>query len=275
MIKWCSYCQRYIGDVPPFDDFNLTHGICEGCAAAAEAGAKLDHAHQLADFYGRLHRAGRGGEIPSASAVLDEGIRLGLRPVDLMMGLIQPALYSVGQSWAAGATTVAREHGFTAMAASLIVLIMQKYPEAAAYRQARRPRVLLVAADGNFHTLGVQVVELLLLLEGIPTFAVYPGVAAEDVLDLWQEVRAPVVGFSVAMPDQVLGVRRAVTRFVQACQRLPRCVLGGFPVRSGLLTDLPPPVEVMADPSALVALARSSLTAPASAGCARCAPCGA
>jgi methanogenic corrinoid protein MtbC1 len=253
VIKWCSYCQRYLGDIPPYDDFGLTHGICEACMAAHESGRRLDHAARIAEFFGRLHGAGRRGGIPSASAVLDEGVQMGLRPIDLLMGVIQPALYLVGESWAAGLTTVAREHSFTAMASSLLALVMHKYPEVTRLRQSGRPRVLLVAAEGNDHTLGVQLVELMLLLEGIPTFAVYPGIAAEDVWDLWQEVQAPVVGFSVALSSQVRGVRAAVARFMQERMAPPRFVLGGFPVRLGLRTHQELPVELMPDPRALVA----------------------
>jgi methanogenic corrinoid protein MtbC1 len=258
VIKWCAYCQRYMGDVPPYDDFNLTHGICEGCAGGRQAGPEIAAAARLADFYGRLCRAGRSGEIPQASAVLDQGIQLGLGPVELLMGLMQPALYAVGAAWAAGATTVAREHGFTEMAASLVALVMHKYPEATALRRAQRPEVLLIAADGNFHTLGIQLVEVVLLLEGIPTFAVYPGISAEDVWELWREVPAPVVGFSVALPDHVSGVDAAVGLFLQNSQTPPRFVLGGFPVRSGVRPRQELPIEVMADPRDLVTALRRS-----------------
>jgi methanogenic corrinoid protein MtbC1 len=257
VIRWCSYCQRYQGDVPPYDDFGLTHGICTECLAALDAGGGVSHAQRLAGFYGRLHTAGRRGEIPSASSVLDEGIAMGLQPIDLLMGVIQPALYSVGESWAAGEMTVAREHAFTGMASALIALVMHKCPEASAFRRSRNPRVLLVAADGNYHTLGVQLVELILLLERIPVFAVYPGIAAEEVFDLWREVRAPVVGFSVALPEQVSGVELAVARFSRECPEPPRFVMGGFPVRAGLHPHPGLSIETPSDPRVLVDMLRT------------------
>jgi hypothetical protein len=108
--------------------------------------------------------------------------------------------------------------------------------------------------DGNFHTLGVQLVELILILERVPTFAVYPGIAAEEVYPLWDKVRAPVVGFSVALPIQVRGVRVAVERFIKERVELPRFVLGGYPVRNGLHTHPELPIETMADPRALLEL---------------------
>jgi methanogenic corrinoid protein MtbC1 len=257
MIRWCSYCQRYLGDVAPFGDFALTHGICQACAVRFEAAEQFENSTPLVAFYRKLQRAGQGGELPSASAVLDEGISLGLRPLDLLIGLVQPALYHVGKMWAEGATPVACEHAFTAMASSLVALVTVKYPEAQAYRQSRSPHILLVAADGNYHTLGVQLVELMLVLEQVPTFSVYPGIAADEVLDLWKVLPAPVVGFSIALPSQLPGVRKAVERFLRECPQPPRFLLGGAPVREGLDIDPTLPIELVADPLSVMSLLRT------------------
>lgn len=31
MIKWCCYCQAYIGEKPPFNDYTFSHGVCVSC----------------------------------------------------------------------------------------------------------------------------------------------------------------------------------------------------------------------------------------------------
>jgi methanogenic corrinoid protein MtbC1 len=254
VIRWCSFCQRYLGESPPFDDYSVTHGICKPCSEAFDADDDFGRAERLVDLFRRLQAAGRGGQIPSASAVLDEGIALGLRPIDLLMGLVQPALYELGERWAAGETTVANEHAFTAMASALLALVMFKYPEAQTYRQSPTPRILLVAADGNYHTLGVQLVELILMLEHIPTFTVYPGIAADEVVELWRKTRAPVIGFSVGLPTQLSSVRDAVEAIARESSGIPpRFVVGGFPVRCGLRVHPDLPVETIHDPLALAA----------------------
>lgn len=252
MIRWCSFCQRYLGEATPFDHYDITHGMCQGCAAAFSGGHDFSRAGRLAAFYDKLRVAGRDSKIPPASAVLDEGIALGLRPIDLLMGLVQPALYQVGEGWAAGQVTVAGEHAFTAMVSALLTLVMYKYPEALAHRQSQRPRVLLVAAEGNYHTLGVQLVELILILEGIPTFTVHPGIGAAEVVQLWRTTRAPLVGFSIAQPEQLKGVQDAVAA-IAADAAPPRFVLGGFPIRSGLQVRRDLPIETLHDPLALLA----------------------
>jgi methanogenic corrinoid protein MtbC1 len=259
VIRWCSFCQCYLGEAAPFDDYAMTHGMCKACSASFAAGAEFGQAEKLVAFYRRLQLAGQGGEIPSASAVLDEGIGLGLRPIDLLMGLIQPALYQVGENWAAGRISVAGEHAFTAMASALLALVMYKYPDAQAYRQSHRPRILLVAADGNYHTLGLQLVELILILERIPTFTVYPGIVAAEVAQLWHGLRAPVIGFSVGVPAHLAGVEQAVELIAaDGGASVPRFVVGGFPVRCGSRPRVALPIEPLTDPLTLVAALRSA-----------------
>ncbi len=36
MLKWCTYCQEFQGEVPPFDTLASTHGICQNCVPHAE-----------------------------------------------------------------------------------------------------------------------------------------------------------------------------------------------------------------------------------------------
>jgi hypothetical protein len=41
MIRWCSYCQAFIGEAPPFDSIVVTHGICRACSTTLAAGDDL------------------------------------------------------------------------------------------------------------------------------------------------------------------------------------------------------------------------------------------
>ena len=33
MLKWCSYCQQFLGEVPDYDNFSISHGTCLECYA--------------------------------------------------------------------------------------------------------------------------------------------------------------------------------------------------------------------------------------------------
>ena len=45
MFRWCSYCQTFIGESKPFEDFSLTHGICKYCLKSVK-----NHSYQLTEL---------------------------------------------------------------------------------------------------------------------------------------------------------------------------------------------------------------------------------
>jgi methanogenic corrinoid protein MtbC1 len=248
LIRWCAYCQRYLGEAEPYDDYSMTHGMCEACVASGvfESSAGEDGMRRLAQFHRRLQESARTGLITTASELLDQGISMGLRPIDLLMGLIQPALYHVGELWSSGAVTVSQEHRLTSVAATLLALVTSKYPERATARQASRPKALLLNAAGNYHTLGLQFVDLVLMLNRVPAFTVFPGIEPEEVVGLWGELEPDVIGFSVAIPTQLDAVRRAVELLREAGAR-PRVVVGGYPIRLGAKLHPELGIEVVTD----------------------------
>ena len=37
MIRFCKWCEQYMGEKAPFDDKSITHGICVECAERIRA----------------------------------------------------------------------------------------------------------------------------------------------------------------------------------------------------------------------------------------------
>lgn len=231
MIRWCSYCQRYQGEVEPYEDFSLTHGVCASCV---EGGAVLDpglpdRVEPIKAFLLRLARA--GSDPGAAPALLEEGRALGVPWLDLLMGVVQPALYQMGVRWSASLASVAEEHRLTAVCASLITLVAEAQPGAGGLRQSTAPAALLVNAEDNFHTLGVQVVEVALLSAGVPVFCVYPGLPVREIAALAVSLRPRVVGVSVALPEQLGSVRELASLLDRTEGPRPTLVAGGHGVR--------------------------------------------
>lgn len=231
MIRWCSYCQRYQGEVEPYEDFSVTHGVCPACL---DSGAVLDpdlpdRVEPLKAFLQRVTHA--GSDPGAAPALLDEGRSLGVPWVDLLLGLVQPALYQMGERWSGSLASIAEEHRLTAVCASLISLVAEAQAGAARLRQSPAPAALLVNAEDNFHTLGVQVVEVALLAAGVPVFCVYPGLPAREVAALAASLRPRVVGVSVALPEQLGSVRELAALLDRTEGPRPTLVAGGHGVR--------------------------------------------
>ncbi len=230
MIRWCAYCQRYLGEAEPYEDFSLTHGVCPACL---EGGAVLDPAlpDRVEPLKAFLSRVAHAGSNPSAApALLEEGRALGVPWLDLLMGIVQPALYQMGLRWSTSLASIAEEHRLTAVCASLITLVAEAQSGTAHLRQSATPAALLVNAEDNFHTLGVQMVEVALLAAGVPVFCVYPGLPAREVAALAASLRPKVVGVSVALPGQLDSVRELASRLDRQEPR-PTLVCGGYGVR--------------------------------------------
>jgi methanogenic corrinoid protein MtbC1 len=245
MIRWCAYCQRYLGEVSPWHDYKLSHVLCDDCAGRGGDG-NLDvpgTALALADFYDRLRAAATSKEVLRVERVVDESAGLGIRPLDMLMGVIQPILYEMGDLWAQARMTVAGEHQFTGFATGLLSMIFARYPELAAYRQAERPRVLITNAEGNYHVLGVQILELFLASARVPTFTLLPGLPAAEVLGVADRLMPPFVGVSVSLRAQLPPVRQLAAQ-LRARPDRPTLILGGSLVREGLDWQDEPDVHV-------------------------------
>lgn len=227
MIRWCAYCQKHQGEAPPFDDFEITHGICDPCRAtgvAADAAA-IDRLRPVTAFYRRVAESARDGA--SAAELMEAGLRLGLAPWDLLVGILQPALRRMGRLWAEGAATVADEHRLTATCAAILALLHGSQPGFAALRQA--PVVLLVNAEGNFHTLGIQLVEFFLLSRAVPVLAVHPGLPTAEVLQLVQVIRPAKLGISCALQAHLDSARATSAALAALPEReRPALYVGGF-----------------------------------------------
>lgn len=237
MIQWCAYCQSYIGECPPWEEFSITHSLCGNCLEKKlySDTAHIQKARQVGVFYERLRAAARSRELVQAAQVMDECISIGIRPIDLMMGIIQPLLYEIGELWSQERVTVVTEHQFSGFASSLLTMVYIRYPDLWPYRQSRQPRMVLTNAEGNYHVLGTQILELYLAGVHVPTLTILPGIPASEVLHLVRDLKPRFLGISVSIPTQMSSVREVATavRELPADQR-PRIIIGGASIRAGL-----------------------------------------
>lgn len=241
MIKWCSYCQKLIGEVEPFEVLEMSHGICSTCLKSERYGAASQKSVQvLARFFGKVQELGETGDLSRASEVMQKGLDLGLRPLDILMGIIQPSLYRVGAAWEAGEITVAEEHRFTSFASRVVELCyqrFQKYFDEPKEKTQNHVDFLLVNAPGNFHSLGLKMIELWLVVHEFSVFTVIPGIPEGEILALVKERQPKYVGLSIALCEQ----QSFVSRFNDMLKKLalssdvpferPTLIVGGPALR--------------------------------------------
>jgi methanogenic corrinoid protein MtbC1 len=204
VILWCSYCLKYLGESAPFSDYSISHGICPRCLADVRENTGRPSLEKIRELNSRfqLMDITNGAELDE---LIEEGSAIGMSAQDLMIGLIQPALYNAGEKWSNNELSVADEHRITATASTIIERLFQKFPNDN-FRQASNPTVLLLCAEGNHHILGVRMLEFILVSAQVPCVTIYPGLPNRESKTLIASLRPPFVGISIALEEQLQSV---------------------------------------------------------------------
>lgn len=245
MLKWCAHCQQFIGEMPPHADFGITHGLCRKCAGDRPellSGDQYAHAVVLRDIFQALFSAGRSNDLDAAGPLVDHAIAANCRPVDILVGMIAPMLYEIGNAWERGTLTVEGEHAFTAFAERVIDLVETRMR--LAWSQPGRPGgdgcYFLMNAPGNIHVVGVRIVGLWLQDRGWRTRQVDEFTVLDALSQPAAAGESRTLLISIALPEQCDAVASLIER-VQALPApdRPNIVLGGYAVKTGRVPPMP------------------------------------
>ena len=228
MFRWCAYCQHLIGEAEPLESYKFSHGICPACEIALESGPEptpesLAAAHLLS----QLMAGGVGSDEGRIESFLEEAERFGLRPSDILIGVIQPALYEIGRLWETNEITVGDEHRFTQLCLKLYSRLPLPPP-------ATGPTsILLALSPDNRHDIGVRILERLALEHGVRCRVLPTGTSATAIVAAAQEEKPNVLGLSMSLPSSAETAKGILALCAQAVPGL-RLLIGGRAVR-----DLP------------------------------------
>jgi methanogenic corrinoid protein MtbC1 len=192
-------------------------------------------------------------DVGAARASVEAALAGGTDVPEIYLGVLQPALYEIGRSWALGDFSVADEHSATAVTQSVLGML--------------GPRMRTAPKDGRLavvtgspeerHALGVQMVADFLEGDGWEVLNLGASTPALDLARMADAERPDVVALSTATPAALPGAAEAVAALLRLDPR-PLVVLGGQlwqgPARAeaaNLGADL-----VVDDPRELVALLR-------------------
>lgn len=239
MFRWCSYCQNLIGEAEPLSDYRVSHGVCESCLQDLGSQTPQTDLPRARTIAAMLEKAGRGGSLDDCEQVIDEALAFGLKPSDMIVGLLHPALHRVGELWERGEISVAEEHRFTAFALGLIDRLEFSEP------LADRPLIVLATHPESFHFVGVRILQVLSWEHGIPCERFVAGAGAEALLHAASTRRPVMFGLSVSLVETI----PAAVQLAEAlASRLPaRCtvVLGGQAFRRAERYPVPEPLTVI------------------------------
>ncbi|RTE88561.1 hypothetical protein D6B98_35115 [Bradyrhizobium sp. LVM 105] len=243
MLKWCSYCQKFQGETFPFEDLSVTYGLCRRCESEHPdifASDVVQHSELLRRVYNSLYEAGRRNDIRLAQQLVEEAIAANFKPVDIVLGVLAPLLYKIGEQWHSGTITVADEHEFTAFSERVIELIEGSMQRGRTRRRKGAPRYFLMNAPGNTHTLAVRILALWLESHSICTPTVVDHLDLHELAQQIIAVAPKALLISMALPQQLTGVTAisALVRELPGGAR-PKVIVGGYAIKSGLVRFVP------------------------------------
>lgn len=172
----------------------------------------------LGDFKDALQQ----GDARAAHGVIDALIDAGASFEDLCEDVVRPALYDVGERWAAGTASIADEHVATAISDAVMACVgtFSSAPLDGRYR------VLVCCTDGELHAVGARMVGETFAAAEWSVQYLGASMPAEAVASAVTEREVDVLALSTTMPAHLDATRRTIDAARAASGDL-RVVVGG------------------------------------------------
>jgi methanogenic corrinoid protein MtbC1 len=156
------------------------------------------------EFQHRIFEFLSSGDVV-ASAKLHDECRNVLSLEGFYDKVLKPVMYEVGSRWEKGLMDIAAEHVCSNTARALIAAINQKTQSA-----SNREKILLCTPEGEIHSLGLNVIESILLARGYNVFNASPSVPADSLLDYIKDREPDLIMISIALLENRSAGKRLV-----------------------------------------------------------------
>ncbi|MFI6582416.1 B12-binding domain-containing protein [Embleya sp. NPDC050493] len=166
-----------------------------------------------------LAHIGRADEVEALTLVRNL-LGSGVPGERVLTDLVIPALRTVGERWANGDWSVAREHGASHITGRVVHLIADATP-----RPRSAARVVVCCAQGDWHGLASTILAALLRVRGIEAMVLPPGTGAGELARVLPDAGADSVAIGCMVSTALPGARA----MVEVARRVGVPVLVGGP----------------------------------------------
>lgn len=233
MFRWCAYCQGFIGEAGPLHIYAVTHGVCGTCVGTVLNGTyrttptgliaqKLLHATTASSTC---------GDFTFPEALFQEAIDAKMRPSDLFLGVLQPALYRLGLQWGRGEVTPAMERVFSDWCGRVVSRFADEPVDDGP------PTILLTPLFENVHDLGITFLATFLKDNHVPCRLIVPGLPDDELVDTCVQLRPAFCGLSVSLPTSVSHAVSLANRIQSETDGETTAILGGVALREARPVD--------------------------------------
>jgi hypothetical protein len=193
---------------------------------------------RVASYYGELRALVRDGRIGEAIEQLDQAPSLGIRPSDLMVGLVQPFIAWLAGFWASAQFHPEYERQVVDPLTLLLERLATRYPELGRYRNVEKPAVLFLSTGGSTPAIGLQIVEFGLATRAVSSKVIVQGMGLEAVRQQLLQHQPLTVAFTVSTDEQLMQTEELVVglRVTPALAKL-KFLVGGLVVRQGRVIE--------------------------------------
>lgn len=146
------------------------------------------------------------GNRATAREIVLGRVRGGDSLVEVGVGVVQPAMYDVGDLWQASRVSIAQEH----LATAITQTVMAQAFAIADFAPPRDRKALFACVQGNDHTLGVRMVSDAFEVAGWDVQFLGADTPSRSLLTQVDSFRPELVGLSVAMPQQVATAKKLI-----------------------------------------------------------------
>jgi methanogenic corrinoid protein MtbC1 len=216
--------------------------VCADCKAKGivQLEDEIGRSVRLREIQEQLRVAGKAGDIGDAARIVQLALASGVRPVDILVGLITPLLYVVGLEWECGLISIAEEQRFTGFCERVFELVKLEVDRVGPVApRERHALVFVINADGNDHTLGSRIVALWLQSKGIEVRAFHATPTPESLLLLIAEVRPCAILISLSLHEQKAYVDAVALRLDALEGYRPSFFAGGHAIKHRLVPPVP------------------------------------
>lgn len=144
-------------------------------------------------------------DVSAAAATLEEALRSGLPPAQLLRDVLVPAQRRAGELWFAGRWTVADEHAATAVTEQVLPLLLP-------VRSTHAPvaRLELACAEGEWHSMPARFAAQLARLVEVDVVFLGAGLPAAQLRSRLATTVPDALALSCTMPTNLLGAARSI-----------------------------------------------------------------
>jgi len=176
-------------------------------ASAAPKGPARREADKAARQLSRTYQdALRVADAGGAGRVARQALGEGMGVAGLYQRVIAPAMWRIGELWEQGAISVADEHLATALTHQAMAGI---YGPSLGHK-VKPGRILMAAAQGEQHALGLRMAADVIELAGYETIYLGADVPTDDLLQAVAARSPDLVGLSATMPNSIQALDRAI-----------------------------------------------------------------